>query len=527
MRSVRTGIPSGETAFVAQATLGLACFVVLHRIVTQLGSLPPAAYADGAISGDLLARLRPWMVIAGAAAVVFAVRSGALTAPWNALGQGRMLRLLAVVLAAFLSWPLLTLGFNAYFGHGYAFERVVLGLLVLLVAWRPVFLFPYVMLAGGLLFQLTAVPLGGSVLAHKLQVLNALEVVAAAWLAGALTGRARGDVPIFLLSCFVAGAYWTAIVAKLDLGWLSHGELYLAFPAAWSQGWLAFLSPEQVGTIAGSAALLDWPMRAGVLLLEGACLVLLWRRAFAIGVLAGLIVFHLAVFALLGFLFWTWIVLDIVLIAALVTYRPAPGRELHTPLRLALSVLLIAASPWWAEAPRLGWYDTRLNYAFTFEADTVDGQTVLLAPDYFRPYEDAFTMGGFAYLVESHGVLVGPYGVTKDVRVARALQGARDAADVFALESGLGTDSHDPERVRVFETFVRRVVAHRNDAGERWPWSAWLDPPPQFWSFHGERRPGADIATLRVVETTWLFDGARPRPLRRLEVARIDIAAHP
>ena len=117
---------------------------------------------------------------------------------------------------------------------------------------------------------------------------------------------------------------------------------------------------------------------------------------------------YLGVFALYGFLFWTWILLDAALLVILVRdWRPR-RMEIYSRGHVMLSILLIGFASLWANPPHLGWFDTRLSYVYRLEAIGESGKRYALPPRFFAPYADLFTMASFGYLTESHGVLVGP-----------------------------------------------------------------------------------------------------------------------
>lgn len=512
--------------FLAHALAAVTCYVILGRLLARYGALPASDYAAGNLLQSLLTRVDTLPAYALVLLAMAALVWRRLLQPWTVLDGARLLRGAAMALVGVLLWYLLTLPYNFYFDSGYYPARVALAVCAALAWWRPIFLLPFLLLTHALLWQLTAVALGGSILAHKLHVVHGIEMILAAWMVRALLGGNRGDVIIFLLGCQVAGAYWTAFYAKVDLGWLSFGHLYYALPAAWTHGWLGFFSGAEIAALTRTLAALDWPMRVTVLLIEGGCLFLLARRGLGIALLGMLFFFHCAVFLLLGFLFWTWMVVDLVLIVLLWRGRSDGSGGGYATSAILLSVMLIGAAPWWSRAPVLGWFDTPVNYAYRWHLAHADGTKTELAPGWFGPYDDVFTMASFAYAASTHPVLVGPYGVTGDRAVARELHALTNAADMLAFEALHGQQRSDPPRAARLGRFVGTWLSHRGQKTEPLPWLVALAPPRQFWSFRGELSPPlGNVAAAVLTETTYHFDGHGVVAARELELLQVAPAA--
>ncbi len=157
---------------ILRLSLLLVTFVAFTTLVERLTHLPTAAYEQTSPSIELVKRVG-WLatfVLISATAVL--AHLGRLLAPWDALQLGRELRLFVVLLGVGIAWPLVTAGHNFYFDQGYLADKVLLVALVPLTWWRPVFVFPLTVVAYLLLWQLGEPSLGGSIFAHKLQVLR-------------------------------------------------------------------------------------------------------------------------------------------------------------------------------------------------------------------------------------------------------------------------------------------------------------------------------------------------------------------
>lgn len=206
--------------------------------------------------------------------------------------------------------------------------------------------------------------------------------------------------------------------------------------AAYAHGWRVSFQPSEIVNLARMISWFDFPMMGFVFLTESAFLFILWRRSLAVVLLSAIMMFHLGVFFLYGYLFWTWILLNAALVILLA--RDRHKISIFGRPQLAISVVLIAFSSWWAHPSHLGWYDTRMTYTYRYEATGESGARYTIAPRFFEPYGDVFTMSNFGYLPTDHGMLVYPYGITTNrERAERTLQ-ARTREEIFFLESEIG-----------------------------------------------------------------------------------------
>ena len=121
-----------------------------------------------------------------------------------------------------MAWHFSTYGYNYYLDQGHYLDRALLLVLAALVWWRPLFIYPFLLLAFALMWQLAEPGLGGSIFAHKLQVLHVLNLFAAFFVVHSVSGSGRTDVFLLLCCCLVATAYWVAALAKLDLNWIAR-----------------------------------------------------------------------------------------------------------------------------------------------------------------------------------------------------------------------------------------------------------------------------------------------------------------
>ncbi len=509
-----------------QAVAVLALFLVIDRLTEYKTVLTAEGYRQPILAVEIVTSIgAPLMaVLLVGAAVLY--RFGHLSAAWTDMHGGKTLRWFVFALAALMAWPFTAYGYNFNYDQGHYWDRLLILLFLVLLWFRPAFIFPFFLLVFGVMWQLSEPMLGGSLIPHKLQVLHALVLFGAAFLLFAATGWHIGRVYVFMVCCLVGAAYWEAALAKIDINWLSSvGLSWIPIPS-YAHGWLAQLDSGTIIAFSELLRLVEFPAVIAVLVLEAGCVLFLIHRKVSLALLVAVICFHFGVFVLFGFLFWTWIFLDAALLIVLWRDRHDPVFPVYGRASFVLSVPLILYGALWAHPPHLGWFDTKLAYTYRLEAIGASGTVYRLPASYFAPYEDAFTMTSFGYLPESHGMLVGPYGVTHFAGVAEAVNAATSADEIFELEKRMGTQRHDDARAERFYGFVRRYVANRNAAG-----TPMLDlhGPMQFWSqTPGEVPPDDDkIVTVIVKELTTFYDGQDIRTIRELELARLSVAAEP
>ena len=450
-------------------------------------------------------------------------------AGWQSVDLGGYLRAFAVALSALIAWPLATMGYNHFFDQAYVLDRALLVLGVALIAWRPVFLAPFLIVVYPMLWQLNVPDLRSPIFAHKLMVVQPLSAIAGWWLLRCALPFVTIKHLVLVIAAMIAGRYWEAGLAKLLLNWPAHGEVHTALYAAYARGWLASWPVE---TVEHLGRIIAWftPMTGwSVVGFELAAVVLLLHRYAALVILALAIVFHVAVFVLLGFLFWTWIIVDVALLILLFRLHHV-GVPVFGPRALLLTIAPIALAGFWSHPPKLVWFDTPLSYAFHFEATGQNGTTYQLTASQFAPYSDSFTMAAFSGLFQDHAAMTGAYGITRSPKILDLIERIKAPEDVIALEKEAGEPRYSKEFSDRLATFISQYWENKSRTGERLTALGYVEPPRQFWSM-----PRADMDLLvydgstpvtQVVirgVTTW-FDGEHIQHVRTEEVLRVDVA---
>ncbi len=502
----------------------LTIYLALQFIVVRLTKIPAAAYFDPVLTISFFHYRGWWIGALAIAGLVILLRFASLGRPWQSFEHGHALRFFVLFACVLIAWPLTTLGSNPFFEQSYLTDKALLLGLLGLTAWRPAFILAFVPVAYLLLWQLEIPSLGGTILAHKLQVLHPLVLFGAFLILRSLVGGRKSQVFIFVTGCLIAASYWLPALGKLQIDWLQHVRLDLVPPAAHAHGWLANWPDQKIAELAEWLYPLRQPMAVFTLLVEGAFLFFFFSRRIAILLLLGAILFHAGVFVIYGFNFWTWALLDIALLLLILRLPIDSMPKLFSSRTGLLAVLLIALGAYWAKPPKLGWHDTRLTYTFEVVAIAPDNERVVLRPTFFAPYDDVFTMTAFSYLSKSEPLLVGSYGVTRDGAMADAINQAQDLQDVEALERRFGVSKYDAQRAELFRQFVRQVATVRRERGQSIDFLSRLAPPAQFWGYRDAPMPdGLTAEMLNVELVTRIFEGQSIQELRRTVVTVIEL----
>lgn len=511
---------SGQRLITIMALLTI--FIIVEQLMVRVTRLPELAYRESVLSLAVLGRLGGVLLSLGVAGLLLLGVFGNLFRKWSAFENATTVRVFVLLAAFNIAWPLVTLSYNYYFDQAYLTDRVVLAALLCLSAWRPGFLILFVPQSYILFWQLDTPSLGGTILAHKLQVLHVLNMFVAFLLLRCGFGGRRTTEYFFLTGCLVAASYWLPALGKLQIGWLTHVRLDLVAPAAYAHGWLANLAPDIIASYSDFLYFLRIPMALFTLAFEGCFILFFFRRGLSVALLSGAVLFHIGVFVIYGFNFWTWALLDISLLAALLQLPKETQDELFSVRSGVLAIVLIATGAFWAKPPKLGWHDTRLTYTFELMAIDVAGNQTPLRPAYFAPYDDVFTMSAFSYLAPSPGTLVGSYGVTRDGELADRINAATSMQQIEALEREFALARFDATSKDDFERFLRSFVSRRDSAGTQLSWLQRLAPPPQFWGFRGEPIPERlGTQSIRVTMVTRLFVDDQPDQLRRTDITEV------
>ncbi|WP_171099190.1 hypothetical protein [Ruegeria sp. HKCCD7255] len=506
----------------------LAAFVFLDQWLDHTTPLTTAQYKS--VSVALAFLTSSWVATIGAVSLfALVILFKPIRRPWSEEQLESGWRVFSIGVAGMLAWWLVTLGPNHAHGQTYIFDRLlILAFLVASYRW-PIFLLPFVVLAYALAHQISVPAIGGPVLPHKLLLLEGVCLIVV-WqvLRGAGLPIRRKDA-LLLLACLIAGRYWYPGYGKFMLDWTQFAHVQNAVYSAYGHGFTNWLPVETVTSFAGYLGHFSWLMIWFVLLFELGFLLMVVNRWATLLLIAAAILFHFGVFVLFGFLFWTWIVMDILFVYLLLRHVRLPETSPYSLWATIVSIPLIILTPIWSDPSRLAWFDTGMSYVTRFYAVGQSGQMYQLSPKFFQPYDDNMKFSFFGYLYPDRATLAGPYGASSDLDVARAVQDAKTPEEIFAIETERAAEKPgNEERIEIFHDLLREYIANWNDGCMCKPWWSALQPPPQFWTYpwsdelpvYVAQEPIREVQIIGV--TTW-FNGETIQEIRREDAGKVEI----
>ena len=441
-----------------------------------------------------------------------------------------VLRILLLVASLLLVWPYATYDYNFYFDQWHAVDRVLLLVLFAGLFWSPAFVLPLLGLVIPMAWQFR-LPIGGFSWAAPDLSIHLLILFAGFYLVSLCTQNRKTDSFFFLACCMIAMHYWPSGLSKFRMGWFWSDPVSFLLPSTYANGWLSFLSAE---TIAGLTQVLGWlnpVLRLFTFVAECGCLVFLWRRSLAMGMLITWILFHTGVFLTTGICFWTWVVLEVCLLLLMWKSMPFRSEQFYGPRTGLLAFFLIASAPWSLNPVSLTWADARATYTYRFTGVGKSEKRYQLPPRFFALYDYPFTLGSFRY-VSKEPVLPITWGSTGRA-LAERLKRTKTADELLALEAELARSSFNEKRVNRLETFIRTFVLGLNRFPARKHSLRAVHPPRLLWTFgktdeYGYEEP---IVRVEVVQVLSFFDGEsyeeiRERPVLSIPIPLLDEIVH-
>ena len=416
---------------------------------------------------------------------------------WSALGLPRV-RWLFVAIAFPLTWHLVTIDFNYYFGEAYVVDRLVLAVLFGIAFVSPLGLVPLVLFAMAFANQYEH-PLANYSWTDKSLPVALLHVLIAYQLLS-VWRRPRAEVLVAGLLVITAAHYFIPGVGKLTLGdypaeWVAGNRLDRLLAGAHLSGWLGTYGWDELTGIAGVVRVASIPMQVLTVIIEVGAVVVFVRPWLARVFLCGTFALHLGIFLASGIWFWKWMVVGAVLLWLLA--RPWRSLTFDRALVVTATVAL-AASPFYAGAVRLAWFDS--GYVVTYRTEVVDarGQTVQVGSKAFGGYDIVFAQGRFQRLGTAPVLPVDTYGATLDGDLADAIERSIAYGEVESLVAARGRVHRDAGFARRFERFLAVYFARVNARGAHQPVPRWLSAPTHLWQQDGVRLDAIALPVQRV-----------------------------
>ena len=504
----------------------LLVFLLFREILGLAAGLGEEEYFERSF---LLASFRNGLPLLGVLIGVssflgFRKRLGDIWRKWSDCSHGRELSRFTFVIVAILAWNYSLYDYNLFYDRGHYIERTLLLVFGIGVLLRPIFLIPFLWILILIIAQFQY-PFGAGTKYSIDYLLVQLLIVIFAWyIVFVLTGYSKINGLLVLVCILLASQYFVSGYVKWKIGWLQDNQIGLFASAAYARGWLSGFSPESVGGLVNLALKVNMSLKVLTLIAELGGLFVLFRRKCLGALLILWTGFHLSIFLLSGYLFWEWIVVEILLWVCFFQKKSNSYNDIFNKGNALLGFALVFGASSWARSPQLTWFDTGVDYAYKLEAVLENGETRELPPTLFSPYRHIFSFSMFEYLSESPQ-LAYSYGSTGQRERALILYAAKSAEDILAMEKSLPATEIDEERTEKFEDFITRFFLNLpNRLTEKRILSS-LQALPTFWTSAIDY-PMSDLSELRsvnVVRKTSYFDGLRTTIIDSKPILTVDL----
>ena len=497
----------------------VALFTILNWFFLKPWTLSIDGYREPVIFVSTLSDLmRPTFrtAVIGLVGVFLAIQYRSLNLQWTTLQDGPRIRVVVGVSAFLLAWIYSTYDYNHFLQQSHSLDRALLAMLWIGVVWRPMFVFPFLLVLWPMIGQFN-VPIGGLSWAIPFLPARIVLLFSATLLTGLATKKWQTSHFVFMLFCLVASHYVPSGIRKLQIGWLPHDQVYFLLPTTYANGWLGFLEAAQIDRLTNFMAWANWPAKLLTIVAECGAVFMLWRHRTVRLFLIVWICFHVGIFVTSGIFFWPWIVILVTLL--ILTWRnPLLSVGQLRPVHFMVSAILIASSAYWAKPAVLSWIDSPATYTYRITAVGQSGNEYSMSPGYMAPFEYQFTLGGFSYLDKQPGLRI-TWGAT-DLSTSQRLQAALSADDLLAIEQELGSLRYNEKRTQAMQELLVAYAKSLNSDAPKRVLPHWMCAPKRLWGFAKENAyDGRErIVSVRIDQVFSAFLNGHYQEIRSREV---------
>lgn len=500
----------------------LLIFVAISRLIPTIFPKGLINYHDhimitqalfNAISTKRVVLLLPALLILG-------VYYKPLLRPWKTFQYHQQLKAIVLTASFIVVWNYGTDDRNLYYNQWYWVDRACLLILFLLAYWRPIFLLPLIIVIDLFVGQFVILP---GYFWQITELLLLILVLFTSFLVyAATTKRTSIHEFVFLLACLIASHYWMPATTKLNVEWIIHNEIKNFYFAWNANGWLSFLSIEDIKRGGEIMSILNVPMKGIVLLAEAGAVFFFLHRKVARTLLFFWMVLHLGIFFVSGVFFWMWLVMDVVLLVVFLQKKGLSQLPIFSRKHLVLAIFLIVTARLWCRPVALGWQDVKLSYTFRYMAEMENGETKELTADFFSPYDCNFTYAPFRFLMSTPSLPI-TVGGAKDAKTAIALRAVNAATSVLALEREKGEVIYNDHKAKNFDVFIQQYVGNWNNTLSKSTWFSALKAPSEVVSMRVGSKIEEKIKKVTVLCITTYVEENTPQVIREVPIREIQI----
>jgi len=291
---------------------------------------------------------------------------------------------------------------------------------------------------------------------------------------------------VFLWICIHLGHYFHSGLGKVWLSphgweWVTENELFLLPLNAQMRGWWMGYSEAMRTGISLFFAKGQVPLQIGILLAEMGVIVFWANRKLAIGLLTALTLMHLGIAWVVGIFFWSWAIINVLLIALLIQEAKQWASLFSLRYGLGGSLLIVSALVY-AQAAQLAWFESRIQWYTDIIVEDANGQEWYVDKNELRPYHYSFVhdIGLFAIpetLFNFNGYSSLRYNELMALRQS-------PVEDLEGVRRKWGKWYYREDAAQLYEGFIRAYFTHRNQAPPLAHWLQYLDQVPgQLYMF--------------------------------------------
>lgn len=508
--------------FSMQIAAILIFYFLVRLVLLRFTSLSDAAYFEPFLYLEFLKQsgTTPLILISTVGALL--VFNAKLFLRWQDLENGMRLRNIVCFMVAILAWRHAFYPYNFYLDQSHLADRIALWAFVALVFWRPVFVVPFLTAVLVVISQFELI--AGYSWADSLMPIHILIMFVSFFLFRLISNRFSFTNFLFMMGCVIASNYFFSGWGKVSYEWIFVDRISNIVPNSYALGWNQFLSPETVRWWTNSMTLANVPIKILTLGVELGILFFFFRLQWTRLLLLAAILFHIGIFFSSGICFWYWSLIHIFLLLYVWRRDACDQHKLFNLRRMLFAILVIGTADLWNNPVKLVWLSKPLQYAAQLVAETEQGETVPLSPDFFGPYEYNFAFKGFQEMHANPQAKRFGFGGPGEVFYFFTVE--RTDSEILEFEKIAGRDKSSEKRRQKMQGFLHRYIQKFNQREISQERLSWLKPPDLLWLGKGESRlpPETKIVKLSLYCSTNYYSAiSGPRKIRDEKITELKI----
>ncbi len=442
-----------------------------------------------------------------------------LLVTWVEFERGHSLRVIIFLIAAILTWKYSFYDYNLFYDRGHFLDRVILISLALFILLRPIFIMPFLLMLKLVINQFENI--SGFSWAEPSLPMAILTLFLAFCILYFLSRKFILKDFLLILICLLASHYWLSGLGKMNIPWLTDDRLAYLIPSSYANGWLKFLSQDEINSFMSIMDGLNIPLKIMTLVLEfGSMFILVQKRMVRLFIF-GWILMHVGIFFNTGICFWVWSLVDLIVLIFFLKKDNLLSKISFTRVDIVLGILLIVGGSFWNRIVKLSWYDTPLSYVYQYEATNLNGDTIHIPHHFFAPYDYQFTINNFSYLCDWSLLNIG-----KSPEIMQKLKVISSSSEFFNYESKKGVNQYNDKKTRQFKNFLLQYIRNWNKRKSNEIIFSRLEAPRLLWTYPLDFEPDEidSITSIRVLQVTVFYLNGKCEEFRKKTVFELSIS---